>query len=399
MLKLETEAQIQSAIDDGNLSESRYLDVKAEVGSTDGSRKETAKDLSSFAIDGGMLLIGVAENKADRTFQLSPIALDGAMERLEQVADARIDPPLFVRVSEIPTSSDPKMGYLVVEVPPSPVAPHMVDGVYFARAERTTRKLTDPEVARLISLRRNQLGEIHAILSDEIARNPVAEDQRKHGHFYVVAEPLSGWAGMAESIARASNNSPAFALRASSEPHLPNDLKQTAPEPTSAFRWARRSRGGAFTTFEGSARQLGSTEMERHSLDIEFEEDGGIRLWCGRMTDEWGQPEQAPVILDVLAVAHLFRVVLWARQIANDVGYRGGWAFAFEADGLKDLQSYRLFSEFGFRSDGATYDRDTYRRSTTAHLAEMEASPGRVVQRLIGGLLRGLGTDTNYELG
>ena len=62
MLKVESEAQIRLAIEDGNLAESHHLEAKAEVGATEGKRKETAKDLSSFAIDGGMLFIGVAED-------------------------------------------------------------------------------------------------------------------------------------------------------------------------------------------------------------------------------------------------------------------------------------------------------------------------------------------------
>jgi hypothetical protein len=49
----QSEADIQRAIDDGLLSETHYLDCKRQVGASQGERKETARDLASFAIDGG----------------------------------------------------------------------------------------------------------------------------------------------------------------------------------------------------------------------------------------------------------------------------------------------------------------------------------------------------------
>ena len=48
-----TVEDVQVAIDDGTLRERHWLDVKAEVGSTDNSKKGLARDLASFANDGG----------------------------------------------------------------------------------------------------------------------------------------------------------------------------------------------------------------------------------------------------------------------------------------------------------------------------------------------------------
>lgn len=62
-----SEPDIQRAIDDALLSETHYLDCKREIGAAPGARKETARDLASFDIDGSALLIGVDEDKANRT--------------------------------------------------------------------------------------------------------------------------------------------------------------------------------------------------------------------------------------------------------------------------------------------------------------------------------------------
>jgi hypothetical protein len=103
-----SESDIQLAIDEGTLTESAYFEVKRSTGEADGERKETARDLASFALSGGAILIGVAEDKAARTFSLAPQPLSGLGERLEQIARNRINPPLFTRSREIPSQLTPR---------------------------------------------------------------------------------------------------------------------------------------------------------------------------------------------------------------------------------------------------------------------------------------------------
>lgn len=81
-----TEQDIAAAIDGGLIAETQYFDAKREVGPSSGDRKELGRDLASFAIDGGALLVGVAELKDERTWRLEPQPLDGLAERVEQIA-------------------------------------------------------------------------------------------------------------------------------------------------------------------------------------------------------------------------------------------------------------------------------------------------------------------------
>ena len=121
-----TEADLQAAITGGLFEESHYLDLKKAPNSK-GDNKELARDLSSFAVDGGTLIIGVQENKESRTFELAPQPLNGLPEKIEQVARTIPDPPLTILTQEISAAADDGTGYLVVHIPASPVAPHMVD--------------------------------------------------------------------------------------------------------------------------------------------------------------------------------------------------------------------------------------------------------------------------------
>lgn len=61
-----------------------------------GANKELAKDLAQFAIDGGVLVIGVDDNDKSPP-KLIPVDLDGRKERVDQAARSIPDPPMHVR--------------------------------------------------------------------------------------------------------------------------------------------------------------------------------------------------------------------------------------------------------------------------------------------------------------
>ena len=107
-------------------------------------KKELARDLASFANDGGALLLGVAEDKAARTLQVNPVPLAGLAERVDQVAGSRCDPPLYVVCRPLTEETGRASGVLLVEIPASASAPHVVEGgraVWTANAA-AARRLT-----------------------------------------------------------------------------------------------------------------------------------------------------------------------------------------------------------------------------------------------------------------
>ena len=396
-----SEAEIQLAIDEGGLVENASLDVKRSTGHSDSERRDTAKDLAAFGLFGGALLIGVSENKAPAggpsTFSLAPQPLQGLSEKLEQIAANLVSPPLYVRVREILSEEDPGVGYLFVEVPPSGLGPHMVQGRYYARGEKTNRVLSDVEVVRLHAQRRSGSDFLLAILNEEVSRDPFPEERREQGHLFVIAEPLQAADDeMLLGIVRVGNNTPMFTLIKSAEDQLEGKVPGWEPSPSSAPYWSNRARGYAATTFDNGHRKPGSTQADSHSLDIEIQEHGGIRVFCGRLTDDIGRHGQShKVLADGLALAYAMRVVKWAEEIAKATGYRGSWGFGIACVGIEGLVSYEVTKNFG--ASGTEYDRDTYEKVTLAPLAEIQDAPGRVVNRLVGQFLRGTGTADLYE--
>src|SRR5665811_2226577 len=148
-----SEQDLRAAEENGLLEESQRYEFKARLGKPGGKANgELAKDLASLGVEGGLLIVGVNDT-SDRPPTLAPLDTSGLPERVGQIAAMRCDPPLFVETQEVPSEESPDFGYLVVHVPPSPLAPHMVDGRYWARDDKSKRALTDREVSQIIARR------------------------------------------------------------------------------------------------------------------------------------------------------------------------------------------------------------------------------------------------------
>lgn len=370
----------------GDLEETHFFEIKQDIAGGKGGGKELARDLAQFGIDGGVLLIGVVESKdTSPSWHPTPIPLAGLSERIEQLARSTVDPPLNIRVQQFSADADAATGYLVIEVPASPRAPHMVDGIYFGRGDKTRHRLSDAEVMRLHAARRNTEEEVNRLLDTEIARDPWPQSDR--GHLYLVAHPQMARHDLAQDLLQGDVRR---LLQFNGETTVERALQQWAPRPSSASSTPRRAHGVALCSQElREGRQVHSDDArsERTSLDIELREDGGLRVFVGRLTDE---RNGIPLILDGLAIAYATRVVEWARSVGFVTGYYGRWLIGVAGSGLRGKRS--ITYEERFLEEGPTYDTDDYRQTTTAEYFELDERPGDVVERLIGRLLRGLGT-------
>jgi hypothetical protein len=389
------EDDIQRAIRDELLSETHYLDCKREVGATPGERKETARDLASFAIDSGALLVGVAEDKTNRIFSLAPQPLSGLAERIEDIAGAIIDPPLDVVPHEIESDQGEGLGYLLVEVRPSPFAPHMVDGVYYGRGEKKRVRLTDPQVRRHHAQRQSVEDQVDGLLDEEIARDPMIGVIPTRGHLYLVALPLTAPPTVARTLVRKTAPAALRRIVQEAESRLDKpELAQANPSATAATQPQPRARGAALCSLEaiGPGRTFAGDDSysEDHYVDIEFREDGSIRALVGRATyPESVNSVDRTLVHDSLIVAYALRLVGWAAAMGRATGYHGSWGLGLHASGLRGLQ-------------GFTANRDTlyaphfsdmaHRAVTAATLSDLEDGWRQVAGELVGGLLYALGT-------
>lgn len=136
---------------DGAVREDVDLEFKqALYGSSDGEKKELAKDVAALANSrGGLLVIGVRDDN-DVAAELTPVAT-GEELRLQQTIASLVAPPPQMEMRTAPAAVA-GAGYYLIAVPPSPAAPHAVrignDSLRYPRRDGThTRHLTESEVA------------------------------------------------------------------------------------------------------------------------------------------------------------------------------------------------------------------------------------------------------------
>jgi hypothetical protein len=380
-----TESALKAAADDGYLRETHVLELKRELPTGDAANKELAVDLASLAIDGGLLIIGVDEATGPG---LSAVPLAGLAERVEQVARTRIDEPLSLTFMEIESASNSAAGYLLVRVPASPRAPHMVDHRYWGRGDKTKYRLSDGEVERLVALRDRWAINAEQALSDWMAQEPVDLDKRHNAHLFVVADPvrsrerllLDTFAGgdytvvFRELVSATSHHGGPFS------PDMPNNLSNFS---TTAGGWAWKS-----YDFFGQREDGTTSEREDGALMVEICENGQLRMMCGRAAAPYNN---RLLLIDELCLGLTARMVSLAERVSRAAGYLGSWDFGLGLTGLKGAVSY---SRLSFNHwPGAAYTEDKYTATTRASLAEIEASTGPVVERLLGRLIRALGAD------
>jgi hypothetical protein len=396
----QTEADLQAAIDGGLIEESSYLDAKRELASKSDNR-ELARDLASFANEGGTLLIGIDEDKSARTFSLAPQPLGGLAERVDQVARSIPDPPISVVIKPIPSNADTSHGYLVVHVPMSPQAPHMVDGKYHGRGDTTKHILRDPDVARLHARRRSTDEDVLAILSDEMKRDPLG-DIGEQSHLFLVAQPIAGRRDMLLDFTSAPdwNLKLAHLVQKSYTPEVNQVLQgnEVHPELLHASNSFRRSGGVARATPNLGQGRIWQPERaeDEDVVELQVFEDGGLRLYFSRFSDHMDRAGGQQVVLDAAAPSLARRLVAVVEEVADITGHQGAWSFAVGASRLKGRVPYSMMQSWG-TSYPSRYDRDDYHQATAATRAELATAPGGVVNRMVGPLLRGFGVHGRYS--
>jgi hypothetical protein len=393
-----TEAELAEAAEQGLLEENHHLDVKREIPTGGSANKELARDLASFAVDGGMLIIGVGENSAPASVSLVPQRLSGLAERIELIARTVPDPPLPVLSSPIRSEQNHSLGYLVVQVPQSAAAPHMVDHRYLGRGDKTKLYLSDADVRRLHQLRRATEQDALALLKEQFDRDPIPHDIRKQAHLFLLAQPSTDRPGMFLNLMHGDKIHVQLLelVRRADTAEVREALKTTggfSPPLSYASDFAFRSAGVALTYGLASDRSWSDPggPSREDVVELEIDEDGGLRIFMSRLSDSLRSEAgtNGERLLTSGAVTYARQFVALTAAAADQAGYLGNWILAAGATGIKSLpvHDYLLRGLSGPRQDAALYQR-----AATASYAELIKQPGTVTGRLIGRLLRATGT-------
>jgi len=155
--------EIEAAL--GNVAEGQHIDFKN--GAALDNAPELAKDVAAMSVAGGVIAYGIDETNEVAT-SAPGVQITGQINRLHQILDSRVTPPISVEVRMIENPQTPGRGVLLVIVPPSVNAPHYWNEQFPARSGTTRRNLTEREIADLY-LRRS------AIEAEQAESAPILE--------------------------------------------------------------------------------------------------------------------------------------------------------------------------------------------------------------------------------
>jgi hypothetical protein len=280
-----SEQEILAAIEAGDLVETAAFDAKGSLPGK-GKSKDLAIDVAAMATDGGTLLYGIGEDENHRPTVPQPFSLAGARERVDQIVRTSISESPEVQVREISTDDDPSLGYLVVAVPPSPRAPHMVtvgrEYRYYGRSATGNVPLTEGEVARLYERRQRWEMDRGAILDEAIESAPIALHQ-DFAYLHLVARPMVPDEDLFDKASGDQQATQFLGGLISAALSVEVFSTHYAPDLHGGYYHERRADGWA------ASRGLGTEWEERKDpsvvLDLEIGLDGGGRLFCGRAAE------------------------------------------------------------------------------------------------------------------
>lgn len=395
-----TEAELQSAIDEGLLQEGHSLDIKERLDTGPKASRSLAIDLASFAVDGGCIYVGVKQHEktAVGRVTLAPFELQGQADRVSQVArSGLIDEPLDVRCQEIPCEQQPGYGYLVIIIPPSPAAPHMVDKQYRGRGDAMNTILSDAEVRRIHDRQRATRSSVEALLLTEMQRDPTPVEQRQNAHLFLLAHPVTAQPDQLFRAMQEHQLPPRNWLEAElMVPLRKLPLPSAEPSVTSTTHFSRRAEGWAYHSHEiTQERSVVPTAREEYLLDMEIGEDGSLRLFCARATDT--PSDGSKLAFETLIAGLTAQVVAGAVTVAMKTNYFGMWSFGLAITNLRGAASAAARSDIRWMDRPTRFSEDSYLRVTQASYERLTSDMAMVIADLFVPLNRALGEHFQFR--
>lgn len=393
------EGEILAAIEAGDLTETATFDAKAAL-PAQGKSKDLAVDVAAMANDGGTLIYGVGEDEYDRPIVSKPIELPGAAERVDQIVRTCISEPPVIHVHAIPTEDDAALGYLVVAIPPSPRAPHMVTvgghNRYYGRSAKGNVPLNEGEVARLYERRRRWEIDREAILNEAIAMAPI-ERRESFAYLHLVVRTVVPDEDLLDR-AKGDQHITDF-LNGLISAALTEDVwsgtyggKGFSPDLANNSSFERRADG--WTTGRGLGVDWENFKDPAHVLDFEIGLDGSGRLFCGRAAESTQNGDFLLFENLVAGFTTRFLHVLGGLYAAG--AYLGPVDVGVAVTGLRGAVSSHLADDIMTRHARQPYERDEYRRTGRFLALDLSQDPRSAARRLVLPLVRAI-TQESYD--
>ena len=102
-------------------------------------------------------------------------------------------------------------------------------------------------------------------------------------------------------------------------------------------------------------------------------------------------------LFEALIAGETYGAVRLAGDVSAATGYGGEWVFGVGVTHAGGASSWIKTQNF-FDGDAAAYPDESYEQFARASVVEIQDAPGSVTRRLVGRLLRSLGTDEHPDI-
>ena len=389
-----SESEIADALEAGTLSETHIFDAKRQLPAP-GKNVDLAIDVCAMTVDGGVLLYGVGENEHGVPTQLAPIELKGVRERISQVVSTSIEEAPFVESDTINSEDDSSCGYVVVNVPKSPRAPHMVvvrgDCRYYGRDATGNRILTEGDVARLYSERRKWEANRDALLEEAISESMRFEPLENVGYLVMYAQPVAGPTDMLrEAAAQVASSDERQCLERVLHHGRNADLFPVNVRFHTVASVVTFERKGA-DAWVGRDVSGSDSATSEYVLELHADRRGQLRLLSGGVArDPDGRGVQ--MMLEGAVAENVVRFLAVAGELYARAGFVG---MADVGLAVLNIESAQV-EHATLPLPSKTYDAPDYRRTARVVAAELSSSPTAIARGLVQSFVeafRGRGVD------
>lgn len=308
--------------------------------------------------DGGVIIYGIGEDENKRLKILSPFSLDGQPERISSIAQTSIAEPPRFHIHTIPTKQEPSKGYIVIVIPPSERAPHMVivsgDHRYYGRNAKGNILLSEAEVSRLYERRKQSKVDLRELLEKEIQRSPYPSSPQL-GYLHVFIRPIFELPGVLEKIS--TPDRPTARIFSDFVEHLasqnPIEIDYYPRFNSYINRWDFTSNGlrGKLSTNAGNE---GNTPED--ALILNIDSDGTGHLFCGRAAE---LNDKGLMFFWPVVAGNIINFMLFMGELFKQAGYIGVVDIGLAITGIRNAIYYsnnRLFRHLERR-----YESDDYK--------------------------------------
>jgi len=352
-----------------------------------------------MSTEGGLIIYGVREYKEMGTFAATPIELAGVRERIGEVVASHVHERVQLSVHELPLADDSTNGFVLVEVPASPRAPHMVQTKghhrYYGRTPAGNVILDQTQVAHLYARRSTLELEAGNALDEAIAafpRLPVASGTLR-GDLYMVVHPLVSDSDLRERVFPDDAGPTMLQAVLGTQ----NDLRfETQWDP----KFSDISNGARFQTImDGFSMVNPSIDRDGEQIDlyvsqIDVLDNGTVRYFRAALARQvaiqtTGQPAVVFLIRDTAAAQHAAHVSLFAGRFLEAAGYHGMADVSLALTQIRTSYSWEwLTVNFPPRNGYPMAPVDDYRQSVRLPAERLVEDPCGVAKELLERLLR-----------